>query len=261
MLAQRPEREPQCEPVCSSIFPLNVLQTRPNHLRLFSSGLGSRTGNGLLLCGLTLVLLLWVPKGHAQQSPDSASPDWVDGVTVGVGINTFHGDVDSDIFSHTFLRTLTTAGPNVRLGIDQRFGPRDRFGVSTHLVYDRVYGEAPPEWAFQNNLLSLEFSGEFEPSWGQDDLFRFFAGGGPTLVFAPRYSDELRAQMQNDPSDLNTRLVGTLVFGVQIADRVRLGLRMATTDYLDGFRGVGPQNLPVDLLGFINVGYRFDLSN
>jgi hypothetical protein len=212
------------------------------------------------LCGLTLVLLLWVPKGHAQQSPDPSSPNWIDGVTVGIGINTFHGDVDSDNSSYTFLRTLTTAGPNIRLGVDQRFGPQDRFGISTHLVYDRIYGEGPPEWAFTNNLLSLEFSGEFEPSWGQDNLFRVFAGGGPSLVITPWYSKELEEKRRNAPSNLSTRLVGTFVFGVQIADRVRLGLRVATTDYLDGLRTTG-QNYPVDLLGFINVGYRFDLSN
>jgi hypothetical protein len=43
-------------------------------------------------------------------------------------------------------------------------------------------------------------------------------------------------------------------------DRVRFGIRAATTDYLDGLRTTG-RNHPVDLLGFVTVGYRFDFSN
>ncbi|MFP4228716.1 MAG: hypothetical protein ACLFTE_07810 [Salinivenus sp.] len=66
--------------------------------------------------------------------------------------------------------------------------------------------------------------------------------------------------MQNDPDDIRTRVVGTFVVGVLVADRVRVGLRMATTDYLDGLRTTG-RNYPVDLIGLVNVGYRFDLSN
>jgi hypothetical protein len=214
------------------------------------------------LCGLTLVLLLWVPKGHAQQSPDPSSPNWIDGVTVGIGINTFHGDVDSDDASYTFPRALTTAGLNLRVGIDRRFGPSDQRGIALHLGYDRIYGEGPQGARFTNNLITLDVLGEYEIPGVQDDLFRLFAGGGPTLIVNPSYRD-LDLVRRGDPTisqRLGTRVVGTLVVGITIADRVRIGTRVATTDYLDGLRASG-RNQPVDLLGFINVGYRFDLSN
>jgi len=243
-----------------STFPLHVLQTRPIHLCLASSGPLPWIGRRLLFFGFALVLSLLVPKGHAQPASDTSPLNWIDGVTVGIGINTFHGDVDSDDGPYTLPRTLTTAGLDVRLGVDHRFGPGDRLGTSAHLVYDRIYGEGSQGWAFTNNLLSLELTGEYEPSWVQDNLFRFFAGGGPTLIFLPSYANLPEGSSRNIAKELGPRVVGTLVFGVQIADRVRIGLRMATTDYLDGLRTTG-RNYPVDLLGFVNVGYRFDLSN
>jgi len=54
-------------------------------------------------------------------------------------------------------------------------------------------------------------------------------------------------------------VVGTIVVGITTADRVRIGTRGATTDYLDGLRTSG-RSQPVDILGFVNVGYRFDLK-
>lgn len=225
-------------------------------MRFRSGGGPNWTGMGRLLCGLILSCVLSAPAGHAQSATDDSS--LIDGVMVGVGINTFHGDVDSDDGPNTFPRSLTTAGLNVRLGVDRRFGPGDRLGTSAHLVYDRIYGEGSQGWFFTNNLLSLELTGEYGPSWGQDDLFRFFAGGGPTLLIRPSYANLPEGSSNNTAKERGTRVVGTLVFGVQIADRVRLGLRMATTDYLDGLR-TADRNYPVDLIGFVNVGYRFDL--
>lgn len=239
-----------------------MLQTHPDHLRLFLSGFSSQTRKGLLLCGLTFVLFFWTPKGHAQQSPDPSTLNWIDGVTIGVGINTFHGDVDSDDAAYTFPRALTTAGLNLRVGIDRRFGPSEQRGIALHLGYDRIYGAGPQGARFTNNLITLDVLGEYEIPGGQDGLFRLFAGGGPTLVVHPWYSSLNSVRRGSPPvrQERGTRLVGTLVVGLTIADRVRIGTRVATTDYLDGMRATG-RNLPVDLLGFLNVGYRFDLSN
>jgi len=41
---------------------------------------------------------------------------------------------------------------------------------------------------------------------------------------------------------------------------VRVGARISTTDFLDGHTGISGGG-PVDLLGFITVGYRFNLMN
>lgn len=238
-----------------------MLQSLLGSLR-HSSALPSLYGACGVLSSLVLSCLLLVSSAHAQRASGDSPTSYLDGVVVGVGINTFHGDVDSSPADAEFFRALTTAGLDLRLGVDRRFGPDNRLGVAAHLVYDRIYGEGPPGPRFANNLVSLELVGEYEIPGIRDDLFRLFAGGGPTLLVNPSYSG-LDLVGRGNPTivrERGTRVVGSIVLGVTIADRVRLGTRIATTDYLDGLRTSG-RNQPVDLLGFINIGYRFDLSN
>lgn len=197
---------------------------------------------------------------HAQASSSATEGPFVHGLVVGVGLTTFHGDVDSDPPDRDIVQRLTSADFNARIGIDRRFGASDQFGAGVHLVYDRISGRQIWGPTFTNNMVSLEVTGESEIPYIGQGWIRVFGGGGPTFLVSPSYSNYGDSQPPSVFRTLGSRVVGTFVVGVTIADRVRIGTRIAPTDFLDGYRGSG-SHWPFDLLGFLNIGYRFDLSD
>ncbi|PEN15182.1 hypothetical protein CRI94_02545 [Longibacter salinarum] len=195
-----------------------------------------------------------------EAPPQPVNQPFISGVYVGVGINTYQGDLDSNP-NDNILKHLGGAQLDVVVGVDKRFGEYEQFGIGAQVSYDRISGQNIRNLEFTNNLISLEFTGSYELPYIKQDLLRVFLGGGPMFVISPTYTG-FPAQ---DPSpdsefkELGTRVVGSIVGGVLVSDKVRIGARVSTTDFLDGHSGITGAG-PVDLLGFITVGYRFNLN-
>jgi len=230
-----------------------------------------------LLLGVTLVAEAFAqnnPRGNRgrpafgqdrqqQEQPQEQEIDqpFIHGVYVGVGLNTFQGDLDSNP-NDNIVKHLGAAQLDVAVGMDKRFGQFEQYGIEVMLSYDRISGQNVPNLQFTNNLLTLEFTGSYELPYIKQGLLRFFLGGGPMFVISPTYSGfpEEAPRPEARYEELGTRVVGAFTGGVMIADKVRIGARVSTTDFLDGHNGIFDEG-PVDLLGVITLGYRFNLKN
>lgn len=199
-------------------------------------------------------------RQQQQQQPQTVDQPFISGIYVGVGLNTFQGDLDSNP-NDNILKHLGSAQLDLTVGVDKRFGEFEQLGIGVNLSYDRISGQNVPNLQFSNNLLTLEFTGSYELPYIKQGLLRVFAGGGPMFVISPSYSGfpEENPTPQSIYDELGTRVVGSIVAGVLISNKVRVGARISTTDFLDGHTGLTGAG-PVDLLGFINVGYRFNLN-
>lgn len=227
-----------------------------------------------LLLGISLVSEAFAqvnPRGNrgrtqaqqgqqAQQQSQQPDKPFIHGVYVGVGLNTYQGDLDSNP-NNNILKHLGSANIDVAVGIDKRFGEFGQYGIGLTASFDRVTGQNIRNLEFTNNLVSLEVTGEYELPYIKQGLLRVFAGGGPMLVVSPTYSGFPEQDAPNyEFRELGTRVVGSIVAGVIIVDKVRIGARITTTDFLDGHTGLDRQG-PIDMLSFINIGYRFDLTD
>lgn len=199
------------------------------------------------------------PQEQEQQVPQG-SP-FIDGIIVGIGINTFLGDMDSNP-NDNILKHVAGANLTAMVGADMRFGIFDQYSVAAHLTYERLAGQNIIDLTFTNNVLNLDVQAEYAPPIVQQNLFRFFIGGGPSLLISPSYDFGSIGPNTNNRDnwreDLGTRVVGNFVAGVTLLDRVRIGMRVFTTDFVDGHSGRTGDG-PVDMLGFFSVSHRFDL--
>ena len=224
-----------------------------------------------LLLGITLVAEAFAqnnPRGNRgrpafgqerqQQQPQQQEIDqpFISGVYVGIGLNTYQGDLDSNP-NDNIIKHLGAAQLDVAVGADKRFGQFEQFGLEALLSYDRISGQNIRNLQFSNNLLTLEFTGSYELPYIKQGLLRVFVGGGPMFVISPSY--EGFPQADNRFDELGTRVVGAFTGGVLVADKVRISARVSTTDFLDGHTGIDKAG-PVDLLGVITLGYRFNLN-
>jgi len=199
---------------------------------------------------------------EADAPQDAIDQPFISGIYVGLGINTYQGDLDSNP-NDNIIKHLGNASIDVALGVDKRFGEFEQLGIGATLSYDRISGRNIRNLEFSNNLLTLEFTGEYELPYISQGLFRVFLGGGPMFIISPSYSgfpDEDPSIPDTEFDELGSRVVGSFTGGVLIADKVRLGARVTTTDFLDGHTGLNGGG-PVDLLGFLTLGYRFNLNN
>lgn len=191
-----------------------------------------------------------------QDQPREVDQPFISGIYVGVGLNTYQGDLDSNP-NDNLIKHLGAAQLDITLGIDKRFGQFEQFGIEALLSYDRISGQNIRNLEFTNNLLTLEFTGSYDLPYIKQGLFRVFAGGGPMFVISPTYDGFPDGDDRFD--ELGTRVVGAITAGVLITDKVRIAARISTTDFLDGHTGIDEAG-PVDLLGVITVGYRFNLN-
>lgn len=193
----------------------------------------------------------------AQDTEGRFSPD---ALVMGGGLSIYVGDLDSNPNSHVF-KTLGASGLHAMVGAHIDEGKRS-FGLE--LSYDRVSGQFVDLdrgnlFAFSNNVIGLEAVGIYRFSYVQDGFISIFAGVGPVLLLAPSY--EGFPENQDEFEEKGTRPMLGLKAGIAIQDYIRLGVRFLPTDYLDGYEGVNRQDAPYDLIGFITLGYRLDLSN
>lgn len=198
----------------------------------------------------------------AGQSAQEESTPFVHGLTIGGGISTYQGDLSRNP-DNNILKYLSSSAPSVFIRADRRFGTFQQFGVNAELQYSRISGKTtsggqrPLE--FSNNLVGLDITADYDLPYVRQGLFRVFVGGGPLFVISPTYSSNFpESAPLFDP--LGSRVVGSFVAGVSFFDTFRIGMRVSTSDYLDGHIGIDGKKSP-DYLGFIGVMYRFDFTD
>jgi hypothetical protein len=196
-----------------------------------------------------------------QQQPEESDEPLIHGITAHIGINSYQGDLNNNPNQNLF-KYVGLGDINFTVGIDHRLGRFDQYGLNVDLTYDHYFARSVFESRLlehSNSLVSLDFVADYELPYIQQGLFRVFLGGGPALVLAPFYG---RYPGNSDLFDtsLTTRPIATVVAGVSVFEVLRIGTRVTSTDYLDGYAGVNGEGFP-DTLGFISVGYRFDRKN
>jgi hypothetical protein len=195
-------------------------------------------------------------SGQAQAAEES-SP-FVHGITIGVGLSTYQGDLSRNP-DNNVLKYISSATPSVLVRADRRFGQFQQFGLNAELQYHRVSGKTTSGGSqpleFSNNLVGLDFTADYDLPYIRQGLFRVYLGGGPLFVISPSYSSNFPEEDERfDP--LGSRVVGSLVAGVSMFDTFRIGLRISTSDFLDGHTGIDGTK-GVDYMGFVGVTHRF----
>ena len=178
----------------------------------------------------------------------------VDGVSLGIGLNLYQGDLDANSNSN-LIKFVGASNLNALASVDRQFGA---FAGALTLQYNRFFIDlggvrGRPEVSMANNLFNLDAEAIYRLNLIRPGLLSVFVGAGPMLLL-PRYytfPEEARGYEAR-----GTRLLPTLSAGLIIQHRVRLGTRVAPTDYLEGVSL--SQNR--DYLSFINIAYRFRLD-
>ena len=197
--------------------------------------------------GLALLLLI---LGSSAANAQSALLRPFDGASIGIGLNVYHGDLDGNPDSE-FVKYVGAANLHLLAGVDRRFGA---LGVGLDFNYQRLTARSG-RVDMANNIASLDFVVSMGVGGANQSLLRLYAGIAPTLLI-PRYYRFPSDREGYD--DLGTRFVTSFPVGIILQDRIRLGIRVTTSDLLEGYRGTGGDR---DYLTFINLGYRFDLGN
>jgi len=224
---------------------------------------------GLATIAAALTMLLLMPgQVVGQVFEDSAQDEsasggenapFVHGLTIGAGINTYQGDLSRNP-NNNILKYVSAANPSVFVKADRRFGQFQQFGLNAELQYNRISGSTtsggnePLE--FSNNLLGLDITADYDLPYVRQGLFRVFLGGGPLFMIAPSYSSNFpESDERFDP--LGTRVTASFVAGVSFFDTFRIGVRIPTSDFLDGHTGIDGVKRP-DYVGFVGVTHRFN---
>jgi len=192
---------------------------------------------------VALVVVLAAPVLQAQPL--------VDGLTVGVGISTYHGDLDwnSDDGPAEFL---AAGNLGAFVAADRSFGP---FVMEGALHYKRI-GIDFPGAEMSIHMIGLDLTSGPSLHLFRPDLFRFYVGISPTLVLTG-YDDVDEAALEGYEFDEQpARFLVSFPVGIVIQDVLRIGVRVTPTDNFDSVSGLTND---VDFLTSISVGYRFDL--
>jgi hypothetical protein len=189
-----------------------------------------------------------VQSAHAQER-DGSSSALVDGATVGVGLNFYQGDLDGNSNSE-LIPFLVSGNMDLMAAVHRRLGRG--FAAGLTLSYDRFSGQNQ-EANFAADAFSLIAEGRYRLPLPPGRIGQVFVGVGPVLLFPHYY--EFPETPAGNYRKAGTRFAVFAPVGVILWGRVRLGVKISFTDYLDGFRGDMEKDR--DVLSFINVGYRF----
>lgn len=234
----------------------------------------------ILLVGGVILLFLFCTRAATAQTPwQRTSPrgaedstdrqqreqvqrqePLIHGVVVGGGLAIYQGDFSRNP-NHNIFKYLGTAKPTVQVGVDHRLGQFDQYGLGADLSFSHLSGATSGKIEFSNNMLSLDFYGDYELPYVKLGLFRVFAGGGPTLLINPAYHnfpDDADTSEKWRP-DLGTRVVGAVKVGVTIYGSLKIGSRITSTDLLDGYLGFN-RGGAADIVSFIKVTHRFNVK-
>lgn len=209
---------------------------------------------------LLATLMLLVSTACAQGEPSEEEPGLIDGVTLGGGLAFYMGDLDTNP-ENNVLKFLGTSNLSLLVGADRRYA--NGYTLGLELSYDRLAGRRAfgrkPARGFSNNLVSLNAVGSLDVPLFSPGLLRLFLGAGPTLMLNPQYEGFPEGgDVAGDYERRGTRVRPNLTVGINVQDAVRIGVRSFPTDHLDGFTGV---SFPIDQVVFLNVAYRFDLTD
>ena len=193
---------------------------------------------------LPLVLaLLCAPLLYAQPL--------VDGVNVGVGLSSYHGDLDWNPDNGP-AEFLASGNLGAFVAADRSFGP---FVMEGALHYKRI-GIDFPGAEMTLNMVGLDLTSGPSIDLFRPGLFRFYAGISPTVVLT-NYDGVDEAQLAGYEFDEQpVRFLVAFPVGLVIQDVLRIGVRVTPTDNFDSVSGLTND---VDFLTSISVGYRFDL--
>lgn len=202
--------------------------------------------------------------GQQQRMPQAArqeSEPFIHGISVGAGLAVYQGDLSRNP-EHNPIKYLAGNGSlSLRVGADHRLGRFDQYGLGVDLVYNRVSGETTgtPNPSFSANTLALDFYGDYELPYIRQGLFRVFLGVGPNFVFGSSYENFSQLVPGSNVKKLDSRVTGSVKVGVTILDKFRIGTRISSSDFLDGYEGFDPKGIP-DFVSFLSFNYRFDLK-
>lgn len=186
-------------------------------------------------------------------APGPAAQPFVDGVTAGLGLTSYHGDLDWNPDDGP-AEFVAAANLTAFVGADRAFGPVTAEAVLSYTRIDVDY----PLAEMTLGTLGLDLTAGYTFGAGRPVFVRVFAGVAPLLV-APSYDriDQAafdRSVLSFEPQE--TGVVWSFPVGVVIQDTFRLGVRFLATDRFDG--AAGPSGAR-DVLSFLSVGYRVDL--
>jgi hypothetical protein len=212
------------------------------------------TGKGLAGAAVAcLVLVLGALPATAQQR---AKRPLFDSITIGPGLAFYSGDFDANPSNNT-LQFLASSGFNFLIAGERRSA---NLSTGIHLNYSRIRIQSRT-LDVTTSFPSIDFMLGYHVGLIRSDLFQVAAGIGATFV-VPQYHDyptiEEMGELQNFYRRSGARIVLTLPLALSIQERVRVGVRLTRSDYLDSFKGLGTG---ADMLGFVTVGYRFDFTD
>ena len=175
----------------------------------------------------------------------------VDGVNVGIGLSSYHGDLDWNPDNGP-AEFLAAGNVGVFVSADRAFGPIVTEGA---LQFNRV-GIDFPGVEMAINMISLDLTAGPSIDLFRPRFLRLYAGVSPALLLT-NYDGVDEAQLDGYVYDEQpARFLLTFPVGVVIQDVLRLGIRITPTDNFDSITGL-TENM--DFLSFVSIGYRFDL--
>lgn len=198
---------------------------------------------------IVTLALMWVAAPQAQP--------FIDGITVGVGLTNYHGDLDwnqNGGKSRGPMGYITTGNLTAFAGADRAFG---NVVGEVMLSYTRINVDFPQvEATLSTTGIDLTVGYMFDVF--RPSFLRVYAGVAPLFV-SPTYD---RVDQETlDGSILSferqdSQMVLSFPFGIVIQDTFRLGVRFMSSDNFDGAQGPSGAS---DFLSLIQVGYRIDL--
>lgn len=186
-------------------------------------------------------------------SPLSAAQPLVDGVTLGVGLTSYHGDLDWNPDNGP-AEFIAAGNLGAFVGVDRAFGPVIGEAVLSYTRIDVDY----PLVEMTLGTLGLDLTAGYAFDLWRPSFLRVYAGIAPLLV-SPTYDRVDQARLDGSILDFerqDTRVVLSFPVGVVIQDTFRLGVRFMANDRYDGASGPSGST---DVLSFLSVGYRVDL--
>lgn len=177
----------------------------------------------------------------------------VDGATVGLGLTSYHGDLDWNPDNGP-AEFIAAGNVSAFVGVDRAFGPVTGEAVLSYTRIDVDY----PLVEMTLGTLGLDLTAGYTFDLWRPSFLRVFAGVAPLLV-SPSYDWVEQDRLDRSILDFerqDTRVVWSFPVGIVIQDTFRLGVRFIATDQFDG--ATGPSGAS-DLLSTLSVGYRIDL--